>query len=36
MSESEKASVRLQAGDNRSVELPLLSGSLGPDVIDIR
>ncbi len=29
-------SVRLSGGDNRGAELPVLTGSLGPDVIDIR
>ena len=37
MSENGRSqSVRLSSGDNRSAELPVLTGSLGPDVIDIR
>jgi citrate synthase len=36
MPETSKPVVRLSAGDNRTIELPVLSGSLGPDVVDIR
>jgi citrate synthase len=36
MNDTTKPTVRLDCGDNRTVELPVLSGSLGPDVVDIR
>ena len=36
MSETTSKTVRLVAPDGRTIELPVLSGTVGPDVIDIR
>ncbi|SNB69677.1 citrate synthase [Arboricoccus pini] len=36
MSEAATRAVTLDAGDNRRVEFPILSGAIGPDVIDVR
>ena len=36
MSSSGRGTVRLQGGSNVTADLPVLSGSIGPDVIDIR
>jgi citrate synthase len=36
MSETTKQTVRFDGGDNRTLELPVLSGTIGPDVVDIR